>query len=104
MTPRLLLATLAVLVLTGCATGDGGGSPAAPASSAPPDLVGTVTQISAPDRVLVEEQPGVQGGRKAWVQADAAGVTVGAAVEVWISGPCAESYPEQCGAARIRLR
>ena len=104
----VLLAGVTVLLLaTGCGpVADGRHDTGA--TPVPPDLVGTVTEVSAggPRRLLVEEQPGVQAGRKAWVTLDPAApnVLVGATVEVWISGPCAESYPEQCSGAQVRIR
>jgi hypothetical protein len=72
------------------------------------DIVGTV---------LVEEQPGVQEGRKisftvttATTLAGPDGTALagfgdlaeGQPVEAWGAGMCAESYPEQCGATVIQ--
>jgi hypothetical protein len=69
------------------------------------DVVGTV---------LVEEQPGVQEGRKisytVTTETAIAGVASfddlaeGQLVDTWVAGDvCAESYPEQCGAEAIRV-
>ena len=70
--------------------------------------------------VVVEEQPGVQEGRKisytvtadTALAGDAGGTTVsafadlaeGQTVDSWVvEGVCAESYPEQCGAEALRV-
>lgn len=69
------------------------------------DVVGTV---------LVEEQPGVQEGRKISYTVTTATAIAGVAsfddlaegqrVDTWVVGDvCAESYPEQCGAEAIRV-
>ena len=86
-----------VAVLGGCADGADGGAPTRDA-----DLVGVVTEVR--DRaILVEEQPAAPAGRKAWVTFGAVPVvTQGAAVQVWLTGGCAESYPEQCGGEAVR--
>lgn len=72
------------------------------------DVVGTV---------LVEEEPGVQSGRKISFTVTTSTVLLGAdgapldefddlaeaqVVEAWSTGMCAESYPEQCTAVAIR--
>jgi hypothetical protein len=67
------------------------------------DIVGTV---------LVEEQPDAEMGGKISFTVTAATVlggiegfddlAVGDVVEAWTTGPCAESYPEQCGAEALR--
>jgi hypothetical protein len=72
------------------------------------DVVGTV---------LVEEEPGVQSGRKISFTVTTSTVLLGAddaplgefddlaegqGVEAWSTGMCAESYPEQCTAVAIR--
>lgn len=80
-------------------------------------ITGTITQIN--ERVLVEEQPGLQDqGNKIWftvpqtaqifVQngdqrqpATADDLTIGQQVQVWAAGPVLESYPAQGSAARI---
>lgn len=116
---RVVTAVLmGVLILAGCARegGSGGGAPAdqptaSPTSSLPtePDMVGTVTQVKD-GMILVEEQPGTaDSGRKAWVglaKADTAAEPaqlMGKRVKVWLTGPCAESYPEQCTGAAVKL-
>lgn len=65
--------------------------------------------------VLVEEQPGVQeGGKVSFTVTTAtvlegdgvdgfADLAVGDTVDAWTTGPCAESYPEQCGAEVLRV-
>jgi hypothetical protein len=64
--------------------------------------------------VLVEEQPGVQEGRKisytVTTETAISGVgsfddlAEGQQVDTWVAGDmCAESYPEQCGAEAIRV-
>jgi hypothetical protein len=68
------------------------------------DVVGTV---------LVEEQPGVQEGRKisyTITKATAFGgvdgfadLADGQVADTWATGPCAESYPEQCTLEAIRV-
>lgn len=68
------------------------------------DVVGTV---------LVEEQPGVQEGRKISYTATRAttfegvdgfaDLAEGQLADTWATGPCAESYPEQCTLEAIRV-
>ncbi len=65
--------------------------------------------------VLVEEQPGVQQGGKISFTVTTGTVlrgegiaafddlAEGQEVDAWTPGPCAESYPEQCGAEAIRV-
>jgi hypothetical protein len=62
--------------------------------------------------VLVEEQPGVQEGRKISFTLTSATSLVGTTfddlakgqtVEAWTTGLCAESYPEQCGTLALRV-
>lgn len=71
------------------------------------DVVGTV---------LVEEQPDAEeGGKISFTVTTAtvlegdgvhgfADLAVGDIVDAWTPGPCAESYPEQCGAEALRVR
>jgi hypothetical protein len=62
--------------------------------------------------ILVEERPGTQEGRKVSftvtsataLSDDFAALAVGQAVAAWTTGPCAESYPEQCEASTIRTQ
>jgi len=99
-----------------------------PAEDLPPD--GTTSSDDPPTctpegieiagTVVVEEQPGVQEGRKisytvtadTALAGDAGGTTVtafadlaeGQTVDSWVvEGVCAESYPEQCGAEALRV-
>lgn len=65
--------------------------------------------------VLVEATPGVQEGDKVSFTVTTATVLagdgvlafadleVGDAVDAWTTGPCAESYPEQCGAEALHV-
>lgn len=106
------------VTLAGCAgQGDGGGgsadqpqaSPTASTPATAPDVIGTVTKADG-NMILVEEQPGVaERGRKVWVglanadtDAEPAQL-VGKRVKVWLTGPCAESYPEQCTGVSVEL-
>jgi hypothetical protein len=66
--------------------------------------------------VLVEEEPDAAAGRKISFTVTTATVlggegvhgvadlALGAVVDAWTRGPCAESYPEQCGAEALRAR
>lgn len=66
--------------------------------------------------VLVEEQPDAEeGGKISFTLTTAtvlggdavhsfADLAVGDVVDAWTSGPCAESYPEQCGTEALRVR
>jgi hypothetical protein len=91
---------------------DGSVSSNDPPVCTPPDndVLGTV---------LVEEQPGVQDGRKISFTlttstvltgddgaplGEFADLAVGQTVDGWSTGICAESYPEQCSAVAIRRR
>ncbi len=95
----------------------------------PPALVGVITEVTPFEpvsedddvvgSVLVEEQPGVAEGRKisytvttetviAGETGDGSSVegfddlAPGQQVQSWVAGDvCAESYPEQCGAAAL---
>jgi hypothetical protein len=86
-----------------------------PASPPPVDIRGTVTKISG-NVVLVEEQPGTEGGSaKAAVRVTETSViehatgrklqlselAVNQRVSVWYAGPVMESYPVRADAARI---
>lgn len=114
---RLLLVVL-VAAASACGGGDGEGVAVGGSGGALPEraaeVEGTLTSVTpgAPASVLVEAEPGVQGGRKIVLAVDAdvpVARQVGEAVEAvgtddlaqgqrvqaWVDGPVAESYPEQ---------
>ena len=91
-----------------------------------PDLAGTVTQVTPPGAgsdalgtILVEGDLAPGQGRKIsyTVTADTkitgtsdgvgvgtfADLAAGQTADTWTTGPCAESYPEQCGLEAIRV-
>jgi len=115
---------LGVLLAACAAPGTGSPSPSpddAPAAQVlpdrAPDIAGQITRIDG-NRVLVEQQPGTDSGRKIWFAVDDSttivqqhdsdlhdstlgDLAVGQRVEAWASGGLAESYPEQGTAAAI---
>lgn len=131
---RILTLTAALMLLAaGCGgddtdvgAGAGGDGTADEVPDRAPDLVGEITEVTPREDderigiVLVEEQPGVQEGRKisftvtndtVITGSDAEGdvegfddLAEGQRVESWTAGDvCAESYPEQCGAEALRV-
>ena len=91
-----------------------------------PDLTGTITQVTPPGAgsdvlgtILVEGDLAPGQGRKIsyTVTADTkitgtsdgvgvgtfADLATGQTADTWTTGPCAESYPEQCGLEAIRV-
>jgi hypothetical protein len=86
-----------------------------------PDLIGTVTQVEATTgaegrlgTILVEGDLAPERGRKISYTVTTDTVITGSAdafedladgqlAETWAAGPCAESYPEQCELAAIRV-
>jgi hypothetical protein len=121
---RVISIIMLSVLLVACGTPGTGGPSASPGESPAavlPDraaeITGQITQLDG-NRVLVEAQPGVDGGRKIWFTVEAAtrlaerrgddlqdtapgDLAVGQRVEAWASGPMAESYPEQGTAEAI---
>ncbi|MDP2183674.1 MAG: DUF3221 domain-containing protein [Actinomycetota bacterium] len=116
-TPRILIAALAALVLTAAVVG----CTAAPPSE-PPSITGTVTQYMADGTgggsFLIENgTPGSSGYNVASVHVDSkteifdakdnpatfADISQASKLEVWFTGPVAESYPVQATAGSIRI-
>jgi hypothetical protein len=127
---KVLVGVLVCLPLLGSACGSDSDSPA-DTTQAPdvtevsvparePDLIGTITEVtpSGDDdglgSILVEGDLAPERGRKivytittdtviTGTAAELADLADGQLAETWSSGPCAESYPEQCTLEAIRV-